>query len=158
MISTASFVDSFQLRLALQNDGCRDFPAADGGDLVEGESAQCWRTRPESAVHGQAVGTVFIIRTVTQQVDKLALKHGKNSKLKVVSVSLIIRNNTVFSSRWCPAPFIVLHRSRTGCQTGLNGHRSLSGWRNGSCLPPTARTLYCRTAKWSGSFCSAAQT
>ena len=29
-------VDGFQLRLALQNNRCRDFPAADGGDqLVE---------------------------------------------------------------------------------------------------------------------------
>ena len=70
------FVDGFQLRLALQNDGCRDFPAADGGDqLVEvGYLPDVGELVQNQPYMDRQSATVFIIRTVTQQIDKLALE------------------------------------------------------------------------------------
>ena len=42
---------------------------------------------------------IEIVRLVAEQVEKLALQHGYDEIEKVVSVSLIMRNNAVF---WSP--------------------------------------------------------
>ena len=89
--------------MALQNDGCRDFPAADGGDqLVEvGNLPNVGELVQNQPYMDRQSATVFIIRTVTQQVDKLALKHGKNE----VEGGVGKENNGSSLTAVCPKPY-----------------------------------------------------
>ena len=54
--------------------------------------------------------TVFIIRTVTQQVDKLALKHGKNEVEGGVRVAHNQKQHGLFIPDGVQLHFIVLHQ------------------------------------------------
>ena len=54
--------------------------------------------------------TVFIIRTVTQQVDKLALKHGKNEVEGGVRVAHNQEQYRLFIPDGVQFHFIVLHQ------------------------------------------------
>ena len=53
---------------------------------------------------------VFIIRTVTQQVDKLALKHGKNEVEGGVRVAHNQKQHGLFIPNGVQFHFIVLHQ------------------------------------------------
>ena len=105
-------VDGFQLRLALQDDGCRDFPAADGGDqLVEvGNLPDVGKLVQNQPYMDRQPTTVFIIRTVTQQIDKLALKHGENEVEGGVRVAHNQKQNRLFIPDGVQLYFIVLHQ------------------------------------------------
>ena len=54
--------------------------------------------------------TVFIIRTVTQQVDKLALEHGENEIERSVRVAHNQKQHGLFISDGVQFHFIVLHQ------------------------------------------------
>jgi len=53
---------------------------------------------------------VFIIRTVTQQVDKLALKHGENEVEGGVRVTHNQKQNRLFIPDGVQPHFIILHQ------------------------------------------------
>ena len=53
---------------------------------------------------------VFIIRSVTQQVDKLALKHGKNEVECGVRVAHNQKQHVLFIPNGVQFHFIVLHQ------------------------------------------------
>ena len=54
--------------------------------------------------------TVFIIRTVTQQIDKLALKHGENEVECGVRVAHNQKQHGLFIPNGVQFHFIVLHQ------------------------------------------------
>ena len=54
--------------------------------------------------------TVFIIRTVTQQVDKLALEHGENEVERSVCVAHNQKQHGLFIPNGVQFHFIVLHQ------------------------------------------------
>ena len=77
-------------------------------------------------------------------------------KLKVVSVSLIMRNSTVFSSPMVSSSISSSSISSRTSRMSKGAKRAPQLIRiEERVLPAESRNfLYCRTAKWSGSFCS----
>ena len=76
-------------------------------------------------------------------------------KLKVVSVSLIIKNSTVFSSPMVSSSISSSSISSRTSRMSNGAKRAPQLIRmEERVLPADSKNfLYCRTAKWSGSFC-----
>ena len=77
-------------------------------------------------------------------------------KLKVVSVSLIIKNSTAFSSPMVSSSISSFSISSRTSRMSNGAKRAPQLIRmEERVLPADSKNfLYCRTAKWSGSFCS----
>ena len=88
MVSAASFVDGFQLALRLQDDGCRNLTAADGGDqLIKLRDQTDVRKLIEQQPHMiLQLTSALIVRSVTKQVEKLGVHNGHYEIERIVRV------------------------------------------------------------------------
>ena len=89
-------VDSFELGLCLQHQAGGDFTASDGGNQL----FQVWDLPDIGELVNEAPHmdrqppAVHVVRLFAEQVEQ----HMEIRKLKVLSVSLIMKNNAVFRS------------------------------------------------------------